>query len=71
VTDGEGEKKMYQPKTGEKCHCKKGIQRDNCPDCEGTGWRIDFKAIRAKTMEKHVKEHVVTDDERSNGPKRY
>jgi hypothetical protein len=43
---------MYQPKTGEPCHCKKGIERDNCPDCEGTGWRIDFKAIRAKTTTK-------------------
>jgi len=37
---------MYQPKTGEKCFCKPGIQRDNCPQCEGTGWRIDFKTIR-------------------------
>jgi hypothetical protein len=38
----------YQPKTGQPCHCKKGIHRDNCPDCEGTGWRIDFAAIRAR-----------------------
>jgi len=38
----------YQPKTGEKCHCKKGVERDNCADCEGTGWKIDFKAIRAR-----------------------
>lgn len=37
----------YQPKTGERCHCKPGIYRDNCPDCEGTGWRINFAAIRA------------------------
>lgn len=36
----------YQPKTGEKCHCKRGQHRDNCPDCEGTGWRIDFNQIR-------------------------
>jgi hypothetical protein len=36
----------HQPKTGERCHCKRGAQRDNCPDCEGTGWRIDFAAIR-------------------------
>lgn len=36
----------YQPKTGAKCSCKKGIQRDNCPSCEGTGWIIDFKQIR-------------------------
>jgi hypothetical protein len=36
----------YQPKTGEPCHCKPGIARDNCPDCEGTGQKIDFKEIR-------------------------
>lgn len=35
-----------QPKTGEVCHCRPGVHRDNCPDCEGTGLRIDFKAIR-------------------------
>ena len=40
-----GEAKMFQPKTGEKCGCKRGIQRDNCPNCEGTGWVVDFKAI--------------------------
>jgi hypothetical protein len=40
---------MYQPKTGERCGCKRGVQRDNCPACEGTGWRIDFRAIRART----------------------
>lgn len=39
---------MYQPKTGQKCSCKRGIQRDNCPTCEGTGWAIDFRAIRAR-----------------------
>jgi hypothetical protein len=37
----------YQPKTGERCTCRPGIERDNCPVCEGTGWRIDFPAIRA------------------------
>lgn len=40
-------KKNTQPKTGSPCHCKRGQQRDNCPDCEGTGQRIDFKAIRS------------------------
>jgi hypothetical protein len=35
----------YQPKTGQKCNCRKGIERDNCPQCEGTGMRIDFRAI--------------------------
>ena len=39
---------MYNPKTGEKCSCKRGVQRDNCPSCEGTGRRIDFAAIRKK-----------------------
>lgn len=39
----------YQPKTGQPCSCKPGQQRDNCPACEGTGWRIDFAAIRART----------------------
>ncbi len=39
---------VYQPKTGQSCHCKRGVQRDNCPDCEGTGQRIDFAAIRAR-----------------------
>lgn len=38
----------YQPKTGERCNCKRGIERDNCAACEGTGWRIDFAAIRAR-----------------------
>ena len=36
----------YQPKTGQPCSCRAGIQRDNCPQCEGTGQRIDFAAIR-------------------------
>jgi|SRR5205809_3496495 len=44
-------KKPYQPKTGQPCHCKPGVHRDNCPDCEGTGWRIDFAAIRAHLSE--------------------
>ncbi len=35
-----------QPKTGQPCTCKPGRERDNCPNCEGTGWRIDFQAIR-------------------------
>lgn len=37
----------YTPKTGAKCACKRGIERDNCPRCEGTGWVIDFAAIHA------------------------
>ena len=42
----------YQPKTGEKCHCKPGVHRDNCPDCEGTGKKIDFKKIRQASKDK-------------------
>jgi hypothetical protein len=38
----------YQPKTGAKCHCRPGIQRDNCQRCEGTGQVIDFAKIRAR-----------------------
>jgi hypothetical protein len=41
-----GEITMWQPKTGATCYCRKGTQRDNCITCEGTGQRIDFKAIR-------------------------
>lgn len=29
------------------CWCQPGRARDNCPQCEGTGRRIDFAAIRA------------------------
>jgi len=31
---------------GISCGCKKGIERDNCPNCEGTGKSIDFRAMR-------------------------
>ena len=40
----------YQPKTGQPCGCKRGLERDNCPACEGTGMRIDFAAIRARNI---------------------
>ncbi len=38
----------YTPKTGAACSCKRGVQRDNCPTCEGTGQVIDFAAIHAR-----------------------
>lgn len=38
----------YQPKTGARCSCRPGMERDNCPACEGTGWVIDFRAIRER-----------------------
>lgn len=41
-------KREYQPKTGAPCSCRRGMERDNCPQCEGTGMRIDFAAIRAR-----------------------
>ena len=33
--------------TGAPCSCKPGMERDNCPACEGTGRALDFAAIRA------------------------
>lgn len=36
----------YQPKTGRACSCRRGVQRDNCSNCEGTGQVVDFRAIR-------------------------
>jgi hypothetical protein len=49
----------YQPKTGERCGCKAGIERDNCPECEGTGSKIDFRAIREATK-KSLRESPIT-----------
>lgn len=40
----------YQPKTGARCSCRRGVQRDNCHACEGTGFVIDFAAIRARRL---------------------
>lgn len=31
-----------------KCSCRPGVERDNCPQCEGTGNRINFAALRAE-----------------------
>lgn len=36
---------MKTPFTGTACTCRPGIARDNCPNCEGTGRAIDFKAF--------------------------
>src|SRR3990172_5002755 len=36
----------YQPKTGAKCGCRRGQERDNCATCEGTGHAIDFHRLR-------------------------
>jgi hypothetical protein len=40
----------YQPKTGAMCSCRRGQERDNCPNCEGTGMVIDFAAIRTQRL---------------------
>jgi hypothetical protein len=39
------------PRTGNACGCKRGIERDNCPQCEGTGRAIDWRAYHAKRRE--------------------
>jgi hypothetical protein len=43
---GGREGSMRTPFTGQACGCKRGVQRDNCPNCEGTGRVIDFAVIR-------------------------
>ena len=53
---------QYQPKTGEPCFCRPGMQRDNCPTCEGTGWRVDFKAIRERALRKDTDNPTLTPD---------
>lgn len=52
---------MDQPKTGVKCSCRPGTQRDNCQRCEGTGLVIDFKKIREKPLEScnTLKEQII------------
>lgn len=44
----------YQPKTGQPCSCRPGVERDNCPACEGTGQRIDFATIRTLTTQQEL-----------------
>lgn len=41
---------VYSPKTGAACSCRRGIERDNCAACEGSGRQIDFKAIHARRV---------------------
>jgi hypothetical protein len=42
----------YTPYTGARCSCKRGVERDNCPTCEGSGKVIDFAAIHAARRDK-------------------
>lgn len=32
------------------CYCRRGIERDNCPQCEGTGTRIDWARYHREGM---------------------
>jgi hypothetical protein len=41
----------YTPRTEARCTCRRGIERDNCPTCEGTGWVIDFARIHRERRE--------------------
>jgi hypothetical protein len=63
----------YQPKTGAKCSCRPGVHRDNCPNCEGTGWVIDFKAIQARVDELENWVEAVAQDveDMESGPESY
>ena len=45
-------KSTYQIRTGQRCTCKRGQERDNCAACEGTGWQLDFRAMRAQSTAK-------------------
>lgn len=49
----------YSPKTGNSCGCKRGLERDNCPQCEGTGQQIDFARIHRERRAElnHPSEH--------------
>ena len=38
---------MSMPTKGA-CHCRRGLERDNCPDCEGTGQAIDWRAWHSR-----------------------
>ena len=55
----------YTPHTGAKCSCRRGVQRDNCSTCEGTGFVIDFRAIHdRRRREEEARKSV--DDSRKN-----
>lgn len=47
-----GRNPAYRPTTGQKCSCRPGVWRDNCPACEGTGRSIDFAAIERARKER-------------------
>jgi hypothetical protein len=43
------------------CGCRRGIERDNCPQCEGTGQAIDWRQYHAS---KALKDRSQTEDYR-------
>lgn len=47
----EKEQKYNMPKKGA-CGCKRGIHRDNCSNCEGTGIMIDWNTFHNKLKRK-------------------
>lgn len=59
----------YQPRKGVKCSCRRGIERDNCPACEGTGWAIDFAAVRNAPKVKRYAVVAVSDNRNAFGLK--
>ena len=44
----------YQPSTGIPCGCRPGTSRANCPECEGTGFRINHALIRQMPLTNHM-----------------
>jgi len=44
------------PLTGARCGCKRGIERDNCPNCEGTGKAIDWNRYHQERRERQREE---------------
>ncbi len=49
----------YQPKTGARCTCQAGRQRDNCARCEGTGMVIDHAKVRRAVQESLAQKRAV------------
>lgn len=46
--------------TGASCTCRRGPQRDNCSNCEGTGRVVDFAAMRRQRACMHGIRPVTT-----------
>jgi hypothetical protein len=61
---------MNTPYTGERCGCKRGIERDNCPQCEGSGKRVDFARIHRERAERERLAREMANDRLSVAVKR-